>query len=66
MTNADKAREHVEIADQLLGRIKLEKRMGREMDVKDQNNATVANAHATLALFHQREAGKEAGPSASS
>jgi hypothetical protein len=35
--------------------LKLEKRLGREIDAKDGNNAAVANAHATLALFHQRE-----------
>jgi hypothetical protein len=52
---SEKAREHAAIADQLLAQIKLE-----EMDVKDANNATVANAHATLALFHQREAERSA------
>jgi hypothetical protein len=57
--NVDKAHEHAEIAEKLLDRIKIDKRMGREMDVKDGNNAAVASAHATLALFYQREA--EAG-----
>jgi hypothetical protein len=59
VTASEKARQHVEIAENVLERIKIDKRMGREMDVKDGNNAAVATSHATLALFYQREA--EAG-----
>jgi hypothetical protein len=51
-----KAEEHLEIAESLLGRIKHEKRMGREMDVKDASNAAEASLHVQLALYHQREA----------
>jgi hypothetical protein len=57
--HADEARKHAEIAAQLLDRIKIDKLMGRGMDVKDGNTASVAGAHAALALFHQREAERE-------
>jgi hypothetical protein len=33
--HAEKAREHATIADQLLARIKIKRRLGREMDAKD-------------------------------
>jgi len=56
MTASEMAQHHVEIAEKLLDRIKIEKRLGREMDVKDANNAAVAASHATLALYYQREA----------
>jgi hypothetical protein len=56
MTASETAQHHVEIAEKLLDRIKIEKRLGREMDVKDANNAAVAASHATLALYYQREA----------
>jgi hypothetical protein len=57
-THNERAVYHVRMAEQLLDRIKTDKALGRGMDVKDGNTASVATAHATLALFHQREAEK--------
>jgi hypothetical protein len=54
----DRAVYHAQVAEQLLDRIKPKKALGRGMDVQDGNTASVATAHATLALFHQREAEK--------
>lgn len=50
----DRAAHHAEIAEKVLSRIKVDKKMGREMDAKDGNNAAVATAHATLALYYSR------------
>lgn len=50
----ERARAHAELAEQLLNRIKTDKALGRGMDVKDAQNATVAGAHAALALYYQR------------
>jgi len=56
--HAAKAREHVEIAEKVLGWIKLDKSLGRQMDIKDGHNAAVAGTHAMLAVYYQREAGR--------
>jgi len=55
-TDNDRAAHHAAIAEKLLARIKVDKKMGREMDVKDGQNAAVATAHATLALYYSRGA----------
>jgi hypothetical protein len=52
MTRFEKAQAHIARAEELLAEIKVEKRMGRGIDVKDANVAAVANAHATLALVY--------------
>ena len=52
MADLQRAEHHARIAEELLGRIKTDKAMGRGMDVKDGNTATVATAHATLAIFY--------------
>jgi hypothetical protein len=61
MNHSELAANHADIAAKLLDRIKIDKALGRQMDVKDGNNAAVAGAHATLALYHQHEAEREQG-----
>jgi hypothetical protein len=56
MDHAAKAQEHAEIAEKVIGWIKVDKALGRQMDIKDGHNGAVAGAHAMLALYHQREA----------
>jgi len=50
------AAQHAATAEELLATIKLDKRFGRQVDVKDANVASVAGAHAALALYYQRAA----------
>jgi molybdenum cofactor biosynthesis enzyme len=49
---AEMAQAHIDRAEELLATIKTEKRMGRGIDLKDAHIASVAAAHATLALVY--------------
>lgn len=48
----ERAQAHIDRAEELLATIKTDKRMGRGIDLKDAHIASVAAAHATLALVY--------------
>lgn len=59
MSHAEKAREYVGRAEEILEPGQAQEAEGRSPDVGDAQKASVATAFATLALYHQRVAARE-------